>query len=536
MSLPTFSTQQSLFGVGSLADNLFPATNRYRLFAEKIWPRLAQARPTLETMYCADNGRPAAEPVVMAGVCVLQFLERAPDRAAMELLTLHLGWKRALHRDLDAAAYDPSLLTYFRDRLLEHEEGRLVFDTILDGLCDAGLVAKRARQRLDSTHVLGVVRQMSSLECVRETLRLALETLAGAVAEAARPAAWPTWWERYVESKLDYRAEEQTLWEKLDQAGADAWALLEWVMELPVAVQAQAKVTLLAQVFDEYFERVEQAWRGRRQHMTGGILNPHEPEAQWRTKGKNKNWIGYQVQVAETAAEQPVKPGEPTRQFVTAVETQLATASDEAGLEEVLAVQAAAGRERPSELYVDGAYVSATKIVEARADGWELLGPAQPSASKGTGYRAEEFAVDVAARTARCPAGEASTQCSRLEEAASGKVSYRFEWSWKCRDCAQRDACVGAKQPHRSLVVGQHHDVLQARRQEMQTNAFTGLMKRRAAIEGTISELVRGHGLRQARYRGLKKVALQNWLTGAACNVKRWLRLLAWEMDAVGAG
>jgi hypothetical protein len=69
----------------------------------------------------------------------------------------------------------------------------------------------------------------------------------------------------------------------------------------------------------------------------------------------------------------------------------------------------------------------------------------------------------------------------------------------------------------------------------MKTTAFTGLMKRRAAIEGTISELVRGHGIRQARYRGLKKVAFQNWLTGAACNVKRWLRLLAWEMEVVAA-
>jgi hypothetical protein len=280
MSLPSFSTQQSLFGVGSLADHLFPATNRYRLFAEKIWPLLVQARPILETMYCADNGRPAAEPVVMAGVCLLQFLERAPDRAAMELLTMHLGWKRALHRDLDDAAYDPSLLTYFRERLLEHEQGRLVFDTILDGLCEAGLVAKRARQRLDSTHVLGVVRQMSALECVRETLRLALETLAGAVAEAVRPAAWPTWWE------------------KLDQAGADGWAIMEWVLALPVAVHAQPKVTLLAQVFDEYFERVEQEWKGRRQHVCGGIRNPHEPQAQWRTKGKHKSWIGYQAQVA----------------------------------------------------------------------------------------------------------------------------------------------------------------------------------------------------------------------------------------------
>jgi transposase len=453
----------------------------------------------------------------------------------MELLTMHLGWKRALQRDLDAAAYDPSLLTYFRERLLAHEQGRLVFDTILDGLSAAGLVAQRARQRLDSTHVLGVVRQMSSLECVRETLRLALAALGETGAAPQRPAAWAQWWERYVESKLDYRAEQPTLWEKLDQAGADAWAVLEWVMELPVAVQAQSPVALLAQVFDEYFERVEQQWRGRRHHVSGSVVNPHDPEAQWRSKGAQKNWTGYQVQVAETAAELPVAIGEPTRQFVTAMETQPATASDEAGLQQVLAVQQAAGRDRPSELYVDGAYVSAAVLVQARAQGWELLGPAQPSASKGTGYRTEAFDVDVAARVATCPAGAVSTQCSRLEVAASGKVSYRFEWSWQCQDCAQRAHCVSAGQRHRSLVVGAHHDVLQARRREMKTDAFVGQMKRRAAVEGTISELVRAHGLRRARYRGLRKVALQNWLTGAACNVKRWLRQLTWELEVAAA-
>jgi len=535
MSLPSFSSQQSLFGVGSLADALFAPTNRYRLFAEKVWPLLVAARPALETMYCTDNGRPAAEPVVLAGVCLLQFLERVPDRAAMELLAMHLGWKRALHRDLDAAAYDPSLLTCFRERLLAHEQGRLVFDTILDGLTEAGLVARRARQRLDSTHVLGVVRQMSSLECVRETLRLALEVLADAGAEADRPTAWPTWWERYVESKLDYRAEPPSLWEKFDQAGTDAWALLEWVCALPVAAQAHPKVTLLAQVFEEYFEWVEGAWCGRRQRVNGSVVNPHEPEAQWRTKAAKKSWTGYHVQVAETVAEQPVAPGEPTRQFVTAVETQPATASDEAGLQQVLDAQEAAGRPRPSELYVDGAYVSAGVLAQAQAQGWELIGPAQPSATKATGHATEAFDVDVAARVAKCPAGHTSTQCSRLEQAGNGKVSYRFEWSWKCRDCGQHTACVSAGQPHRRLVVGEHHDRLQARRREMKTDAFIGKMKRRAAVEGTISELVRAHGLRWARYRGLRKVALQNWLTGAACNVKRWLRLAAWELELVPA-
>ena len=60
-------------------------------------------------------------------------------------------------------------------------------------------------------------------------------------------------------------------------------------------------------------------------------------------------------------------------------------------------------------------------------------------------------------------------------------------------------------------------------------------MKHRNGIEGTQSELVRGHGLRHARYRGLAKTKLQNYFTAAACNVKRWRRRLAWEMKQAAA-
>jgi IS5 family transposase len=79
------------------------------------------------------------------------------------------------------------------------------------------------------------------------------------------------------------------------------------------------------------------------------------------------------------------------------------------------------------------------------------------------------------------------------------------------------------------LVVGENHGVLQARRTEQKTDAFKQRLKHRNAIEGTQSELVRSHGLRRARYRGLVKTKLQNHLAGAACNVKRWLRRLVWE-------
>ena len=56
-------------------------------------------------------------------------------------------------------------------------------------------------------------------------------------------------------------------------------------------------------------------------------------------------------------------------------------------------------------------------------------------------------------------------------------------------------------------------------------------MKHRNGIEGTQSELVRGHGLRHARYRGLAKVRLQNYFSGAACNVKRWIGQEAWKIQ-----
>jgi hypothetical protein len=49
--------------------------------------------------------------------------------------------------------------------------------------------------------------------------------------------------------------------------------------------------------------------------------------------------------------------------------------------------------------------------------------------------------------------------------------------------------------------------------------------KRRAGVEGTLSQGVRGFGLRYARYRGLEKTHLQHVATAAAINVDR---IVAW--------
>ena len=195
-----------------------------------------------------------------------------------------------------------------------------------------------------------------------------------------------------------------------------------------------------------------------------------------------KEFEGYKGQVAETVSEGSVEKGEPTKNFLTAVSIRRATESDEAGRQQVLEEQTEMGLERPEAENVDGAYVSAKEIVKAQEEGRQLMGPAQPACwPRNKGFSAEAFEVVVEERKALCPEGKQSTQCSRLEEEKTDKVSYRFEWSWECRDCPLRNQCVREGQKHRSLVVGEHHSVLQKRRQEMKTPEFKEAMRNRNA-------------------------------------------------------
>ena len=53
----------------------------------------------------------------------------------------------------------------------------MIFDGMVDLLMELGLVKRKGKQRLDSTHIVGYVKAMSWMECAMETLRLALEEL-----------------------------------------------------------------------------------------------------------------------------------------------------------------------------------------------------------------------------------------------------------------------------------------------------------------------------------------------------------------------
>ena len=535
MTLRSRDRQSSFFDVSFLASNLFDDKDPYRLFHQKVWPALEAQRGALEAMYCAGNGRPPIDPVLVAGVTLLQFIEKAPDRQALERLRLNLGWKEALDLTVDYAGFHPTTLVHFRQRLLEHEQGRVGFDALLQGLEQEGLVARRGKQRLDSTHILGQVAQMSRLEKTRATVRLFLEMLerAGRLGDLPEGAALR---ERYLDSDvLWHKLSKETLAERFQQTGQDMQMLLAWV-ENHKDLLAHEKTKLLQRVFGEQFEVTPASPAVRKQEDSGTVQNPHDPQAQWAAKDQNKSktWVGYKVQIAETVPEQtgPKAPGEPTRAFLTEVTTTEAIVSDLEGCERLEQQQEQHGLGRADKKYVDAAYVTADTLAQAAAEGRELIGPAHPAInSRSKGFTTDQFDISVAERRAVCPAGQASTQCSRLENAETGQIEYRFEWSYHCDDCPLQAQCTKAGSGRRAVTVSQHHDLLQARRREMQTPAFQEQMHQRNAIEGTISEFARNGG-RRTRYRGLAKTALADYFHGAAINAKRWIRLLQYRLGA----
>jgi transposase len=538
-SLPPAAPDPALVALFEQPDRVPQAVRRqaefFLFFARTVFPLLERYRERLATVYTPDNGRPAWDPVRLLGVLVLQFVLRVADRQAAELVQYDQRWRLALHLTAAEAAFDPSLLVVFRNRLVEGAQEGLAFAAVLDYLVEQGWVPKRSRQRLDSTHVRGLLSLMNRLECVRETIRLFLEDVE---ADGTFPEVWAPYWERYVETKLDPRAQAPALEAKSVQAGRDMLAI--WTKAAgDWDIVARDSFVLLQRVFLEHYtlapgNEIEKT----RAQPTGAVHNPHEPEAQWSSKSttRDKSWVGYKAQVAETVPEQPRATGEPTANFLTAIVTQNAPASDKAGMARVAVEQQSMGLEPPSALYVDGAYVSSEALKDARDEGRELRGPAPASPDRGKVFTVEAFDVHIEDRYAVCPNGQRSSHCSRLEEQASGKVVYRIEWSNAvCGDCPLRAQCVSAGQDHRTFVVGELHTLLQDRRREMQTEAFKQDMRKRNGIEGTQSELVRGYGLRQARYRGFAKVRLQNYLIGAACNLRRLFRRIQWLSEQAGA-
>src|SRR5919108_1186756 len=487
-------------------------------------------------------GHPGLPPGRLALVTILQFRENLADRQAAEAVRARIDWKYLLSLELTDPGFDFSVLSEFRDRLLAGSAEELLLDKLLERCRALGLLKARGQQRTDSTHVLAAIRVLNRLELVAETLRATLNALATVAPDWLQELAPLAWYERYGRRIEDTRLpREQAQRDAYAQTvGADGFHLLD-AMDTPQAPRGLRELPIIAtlrQTWQRHYERSTGEVPPHDHHTVSGVRftpnrelppaaegleSPYDPEARYRHK-RDTQWTGYMVHVSETC--EPTAPHLLTHVHTTAAtvhEAQCTIPIQQALVEKALP---------PREHLVDAAYISAALLVESQdQQGITLRGPTRPTqgwqAQVDGGYTVEQFEVDWARQRVRCPQGKWSVAWwDQGTRARSRPIFVEFALE-DCQACPARTLCTRAQQQGRrvGLPPQDQYEALRAAQRWYSSEEGKQGYKQRAGVEGTLSQGVRGFGLRRARYRGLEKTHLQHVAIAAAINVDR---IVAW--------
>ncbi|HLU11610.1 MAG TPA: IS1182 family transposase [Oceanobacillus sp.] len=474
-------------------------------------------------LYPAD-GQPAYALWRLALVSVMQFAENLTDRQAADAVRSRIDWKYALSLDLTDEGFDFSVLSEFRQRLLEHEAGERLLNTLLEQFRQAGLLGNGGKQRTDSTYVIASVRDLNRLELAGRTLQAALDDIAEVAPHWLQAWVAPEWYSRYGQPLSEFRlpqkpAEREAL---ALQIGWDGIALLEQVYfdpTTPLAVHHLEAVETLRQIWLQQYVLIEDTLRQRtREEMPPAarlLQSPFDLEARYSYK-REREWMGYKVHLTETCDED--KP-----YLITHVLTTAATEPDANAVEPIH--EDLAQRDLlPDEHLVDMGYTSAPLLYDSQHDyGVNLFGPVVEKHpwQQATGYEIDAFTIDWEKRQVTCPQGKVSqpwTMRSHRRDHELTRVKFRRV---ECEPCPVHNLCT--KHHRRTLSFHEQplFEMIQQRKQEQHTEAWRKRYGKRAGVEGTISQCVFALDMRRSRYRGLDKTHLQFVLTAAATNLTR---------------
>jgi IS5 family transposase len=244
----------------------------------------------------------------------------------------------------------------------------------------------------------------------------------------------------------------------------------------------------------------EGTWRIAQRVAPDRVISTVDPEARHMHKSVSEYRDGYKAHVAV----------EPETGLVTACALTPANAGDgPAG------VALLTGENPGLQVLADSAYGSGEVRAALRtAKHRQAIKPIPLRRAIPGGFDRDDFVIDHAARTARCPAGHT------VRIAPKGGATFGV----RCRGCPLRSRCTTAKDG-RILHIGAHDPELVDARRAWRAGDFAPDYRRwRPMVERSIAWLVaRGH--RRVRYRGIERNQHALALRVAAINLRRLVNL-----------
>ena len=146
-------------------------------------------------------------------------------------------------------------------------------------------------------------------------------------------------------------------------------------------------------------------------------------------------------------------------------------------------------------------------------------------------FTPRDFLYDRRHDRYRCPRGHFLYPYQKVE--VNSVRRYRM-LGGHCRHCPLKQQCLPASQQYRSRFVYRNlyqDEIDQVRRRQETAYFKSKLTERMWKIEGLFAEAKQYHGLRRAKYRGIKKFQIQCYMTAITQNIKRIIRLILKYLD-----
>lgn len=471
-------------------------------------------------------GQSAVSPLVLLLLLIVQFNEGLSDGEVMEAVAVRLDLKYLLRLPMEHEGYDASILSEFRDRLIQGNLEEIVLNRMLEFAQANGFLKTRA-QRTDSTEVVSAARRLARVELVLETMTHTLDVLTEVCPRLVIATA-----KKFEQLQAYQHSSFQLRISKSDEArkklaesiGRDGLSLLKaidqsdkesFLNEIPAVVTMKL---VWQQQFDSNDDKKGPRFRKLEELSKSASLlgSPHDTEARYTTK-RGKSTFGYKVHVTETCS-----PGGP--RLITNVVTTPSTTSDSSTFEVIEKSLRAKGL-TPIEHLVDAGYTKAVHMLSSREQhGTEVIGPLGIGNYWQVGQaEPSHFKIDWDGQKVTCPQGKESKTWT--ESRTQDYISVMFA-AKDCSACPMKLECTKSASRHLEFKKRPVFEFMQKTREFQKSKEFKKSYARRAGVEGTISAY-KGKAGHRSRFMGLIKTHFQNVFIAGVINVTRILDHMA---------
>jgi len=549
------------------------------IFRREILPMLLEAEADFSGLYHGVLGAPNKAVAELLGILILKEFHDSTDEQTLEAVEFNLQWQYALQLGVSEAYVCQKTLHNFRDRLVQSKKHQTLFHQLTGRIIERfGL--DTSRQRMDSTQVVGAMKQLSRLGLFTQTIETFLFKLQRMGAKdpkvAALVAGLPKrFHERYLDRAGYFSDSRSSLASRrLDACARDLWTLVDRFRghekisrlkqyrhlerlfreqcEIPAPPPAETDEPLEVSPSPEKTgrsssgpsssEEADPATEEGSSSPVGASSNEEavsppaaaseeadvglkKPEQVASTSLQNPSdpdatyghkGKGYQLQLVETCVP------DNAFQVITTTQLQGAHESDQKATQPLLKTLDDHDR-TPQVAFADSNYISGENIVAAQALGVDLHGPLPGRAPAPDPLTLSDFRFDPSGQQVEaCPRGHPPT---RQKPARQGPGRRAYFDRTVCETCPQAEGCpTHLNQTERCLRWTPAQWATARRRHQQDTPAFKDAYKIRSGIEATISEDKNGHGLGRLRVRGQPAIDLVATFKALAINVKRTLK------------